>query len=125
MDGGFGGEGEGVEFAVLGDAFGDGVFEGVEAFAGDRGDGEEGEFAAGGHGFELFELGGVGGVDLGGDDEGGFGGDGGVEGAELGGDDAVVFDGVGGGDGVGGACFGVDGLGFAIVAGKRRSPFRG
>ncbi len=79
---------------MLGDALGDGVFEGLEAFSGDGGDGEEGELAAGGHRFELFELGGVGGVDLGGDDEGGLGGEGGVEAAELVGDDAVVFDGV-------------------------------
>ncbi len=108
---------------MLGYAFGDGVFELVDAFSGDGGDGEEGEFAAGGHGFELFELGGVGGVELGGDDEGGFGGDGGVEGAEFVEDDAVVFYGVGGFYG-GGWFVRVDGLGFAIAT-RRRSPFRG
>ncbi len=110
---------------MLGYAFGDGVFELVDAFSCDGGDGEEGEFAAGGHGLELFELGGVGGVELGGDDEGGFRGDGGVEGAQFVEDDAVVFYGVGGFYGGGGrVCFRVDGLGFAIAC-KRRSPFRG
>lgn len=92
-------------FAVLGYAFGYGVFEFVDALAGDGGDGEEGEFAAAGEVFECPELVGVGGVELGGDEEGGFGGEVGVEGAEFVEDDAVVFYGV---------C-GFDGLGFAIA----------
>src|SRR5579875_3522948 len=87
---------ERVGFAVFGDSFGYGVFEFVQAFSGDGGDGEEGEFAAGGEGFEAFEFVGVGGVEFGGDEEGGFSGEGGVEAAELVGDDAVVFYGVGG-----------------------------
>ena len=77
-----------------GDGFGDGVFEGVEAFSGDGGDFEEGKFSAFAVGSEFFEFVGVGDVGLGGDEDGGFGGEGGVEGAELGGDGFEVGDGV-------------------------------
>ncbi len=76
------------------DGFGDGVFELVDAFSGDGGDFEEGEFAAFGVGAEFFEFVGVADVGFGGDDNGGFGGEGGVEGAEFFGDGFEVGDGV-------------------------------
>ena len=53
------------------------------------------ELAAFGEGGELFELGRVCDVGLGGDEDGGLGGEGGVEGFEFGGDELEVFDGVG------------------------------
>ena len=87
--------------AVLGYQLGDGVFEGLDAFSGDGGDGEELQLAALGHGGELFELVGVGYVGFGGDQDGGLGGEGGVEALELGGDDFEVLDGVGAFAGVG------------------------
>ena len=90
-----------------GDGFGDGVLELVDAFAGDGGDGVEGQLAALGEGREFFEFVGVGDVGLGGDEDGGLRGEGGVEGFELGGDDLEVFDGVG----TGGAFDGVGGVG--------------
>ena len=89
--------------AVLLDEGGDGVFQGLDAFAGDGGDGEERQLAALGKGGELFELVGVGDVGFGGDEDGGLGGEGGVEGLELGGDDLEVGDGVGAGGAFGGA----------------------
>ncbi len=82
---------------MLGDHFGDGVFEGFDAFSGDGGDGEEGQLAAFGDGGELFELVGIGYVDFGGDEDGGLGGEGGIEALELVGDDFEVGDGVGAG----------------------------
>ena len=103
-DGGLG-RWEGVVGAVRGDGFGDGVFELVDAFSGDGGDVVEGKLAARGEGGELLELVGIGDVGLGGDEDGGLGGERGVEGFEFGGDDLEVFDGVGAGvafDGVAG-----------------------
>ena len=55
---------------MCGDQLGDGVLERLDALAGDRGDGIKGQLAALGEGGELFELGGVGDVDLGGDQDG-------------------------------------------------------
>ena len=52
--------------AEVGNCFGDGVFEGFYAVSGYGGDGEEGEFLAFGEGGELFGLGRVRRVDLGG-----------------------------------------------------------
>ncbi len=90
---GWGGE---VDGAVQFDGVGEGVLELLDAFAGDCGDGEERELFALCEGGELLELVGVGDVDFGGDEDGGFESEGGIEGFELGGDDVVVGDGVGG-----------------------------
>jgi glyoxylase-like metal-dependent hydrolase (beta-lactamase superfamily II) len=79
----------------------DGVLELLDAEAGDGGDGVEGKLAALRHCGEFLELGGIGDVDLGGDDDGGLGGEAVVEGLELLHDDAEIFDGVGTAAGVG------------------------
>ena len=80
----------------------DGVGERGQALAGDGGDLIEGQLAAFGHGAELLELVGIGDVDLGGDEDGGLGGECGIEAGELGGDDLVVLNGVGAGVALGG-----------------------
>jgi hypothetical protein len=81
-------------WAMHGDQVGDGELERVDALAGDGRDRKERELAALGEGGELLELRRVGDVYLGGDQQGGFGGQRRIEGLQFGGDDAEVGDGV-------------------------------
>src|ERR1039458_6716928 len=81
-------------WAMDGDQVGDGELERLDALAGDGRDREERELAALGEGGELFELRRIGDVYLGGDQEGGFGGQRRIEGFQFGGDYAEVGDGV-------------------------------
>jgi hypothetical protein len=87
--------------AEIADAFADGVFELVDAEAGDGGDGVERELAALGHRFQFFELGGIGGINFGGDDDHGLLVEAVAEAFEFFHDDAEIFDGVGTAVGVG------------------------
>lgn len=81
--------------------FADGVLEFVYAQAGDGGELEEGQLAAFGHGSELFELVGVGGVHFGGDDEDGLVLKVRAEAGQFVGDGFEIGDGVGAAAGVG------------------------
>lgn len=87
--------------AQFADAFTDGVLELVDALAGDGGNFIKRELATFGHGGELLELVGVGGVDFGGDDEDGLVLKVSAEAGQLVGDGTEVSDGVGTAAGVG------------------------
>ena len=81
-----------VDGTVRCDELGDSVLERFDAFSRDGGDRIEGKLAALGHGCEFFKLVGVGDVGFGGDEDGGFSGEGWVEAFEFVGDDFVVVD---------------------------------
>ncbi len=86
--------------AEVADAGADGVFELFDAEAGDGGNDVEGELAALRHRFQFFELGGVGDVGFGGDDDHRFLGEAVTEAFQFFEDDAEIFDGIGAAAGV-------------------------